>query len=172
MGDFFHEFFSWLSEHPEAEVLLLFLATITWILVVIWVVVAFVLVAKNGGEIGLWGIKVRTRVVGISANLKIEVGTEKVEGNKSFYEDVKSGQEGSRTLSVPIKYQAPFKEKPKIFLALKTIDVGGHAATGHIHRLRLKTEAETNDGFTLVFETWKDSIVFGDTAATWIAFGE
>jgi hypothetical protein len=66
----------------------------------------------------------------------------------------------------------PFKKRPQIFLALKNIDVGGSAGGGPINRLRLKTDAEHTDGFTLVFETWADSIVYGATAATWIAFGE
>ena len=83
-----------------------------------------------------------------------------------------SAHSEASTLSVPIKYTVPFKKQPQIFLALKNIDVGGSVAGGPIDRLRLKTEAERTDGFTLVFETWNDSIVYGETAATWIAFGE
>jgi hypothetical protein len=165
------EFLNWLSAHSEVLMLLLVLASLTWV----FLVVAFLWVLINGGEANLWppGIKVRTRAVGSSAKLKIEVGTEEMPpANEAFYKNVKPEQTEPRTLSVPIRYTAPFKKQPQIFLALKNIDVGGSAGGGPINRLRLKTEAEHTDGFTLVFETWKDSIVYGSTAATWIAFGE
>ena len=165
------EFFKWLSAQPAVLTLLLVLATLTWA----FYIVAFVWILIKGGEASIWppGIKVRTRAVGSSAKLKIEVGTEEMPpGNEAFYKNVQPGQTGIRTLPVPIKYTVPFKEKPQIFLALKNIDVGGSVAGGPIDRLRLKTEAERTDGFTLVFETWNDSIVYGATAATWIAFGE
>lgn len=165
------EFFNWLSAHPEASTLLIVLAALTWV----FFIVSFLWVLINGGEVSLWppGIKVRTRAVGSSGNLKIEVGTEEMpSGNEAFYKDVDPGQTGLRTLPVLIKYTVPFKKRPQIFLALKNIDVGGSAGGGPINRLRLKTDAEHTDGFTLVFETWEDSIVYGATAATWIAFGE
>jgi hypothetical protein len=166
-----NEFFKLLSAYPTMLMLLIVLATLTWA----FYIVAFVWILINGGEASLWppGIKVTTRAVGSSAQMKIEVATQAMPpGNEPFYKDVQLGKQPDRSLRVPIKYTVPFKKPPQIFLALKNIDVGGSAAGGPIDRLRLKTEAERTDGFTLVFETWNDSIVFGDTAATWIGFGE
>ncbi len=167
MSEFYGEMFKWLSAHPGVLALLLVLAILTWAVHTVgyfWVLV-------KGGTVTWWPPTItRVRAVGSSADLKIEVGTEEMpSGNEAFYKNVRRG---SRTLSVPIKYTVPFKKAPQIFLALKNIDVGGSVAGGPIDRLRLKTAAERADGFTVVFETWEDSIVYGATAATWIAFGK
>src|ERR1700745_3978962 len=113
------EFVKLLDAHPGVLPLLLVLVALTWA----FYIVAFLWILIKGGEVNLWppGIKVRTRAVGSSAKLKIEVGTEEI-GNEAFYKDV---QRRTRTFSVPIKYTVPFKKKPQIFLALKNIDMGG-----------------------------------------------
>jgi len=134
---------------------------------------------KTGGKVTLWppSVKGSDRIVGVSATLKVEAGVVKMPSEReAFYNTghevfLKSVQQKiRRTCSVPIEYKKPFREKPKIFLALSKIDVGGSVGQ-HIDRLGLRNENEHTDGFHLIFETWEDSIVF-NAEASWIAIGE
>ena len=164
------EFLKWLSENPRVLTLVLSLVVLSWVVLI----VAFFWALKTGGEANLWLInfKARTRIVGISEKLKIEVGAVEMPPgpeHEAFYKNV---QNRKRTCRVPIQYaNPPFKKKPQIFLALNKIDVGGSVEGGPIDRLRLRTEEEHTDGFRLVFETWDDSVVY-NASASWIAVGE
>jgi hypothetical protein len=146
-------------------VLILSIIAIYWAVFSAWAL-------KTGGEVSLWPprVKGRTRIVGVSgAGLKVELGTENMpSSHEAFYKNVHKAKRACTTL---IKFTGPFKQKPQIFLALSKIDVGGSVSGGPIDRLLLRTENERTDGFTLVFETWEDSIVYGATAS-WIAVGE
>jgi hypothetical protein len=161
------ELLKWLSQNPG--VLIFFLALIAFSFTFFFV--AAFLAQKAGGSWSLWPPRVKgaTRIVGVSAKLRMEAGTTDMPPHhEAFYENV---QDKTRACSVVIEYDEPFKKRPKIFLALSKIDVGGDTAGKHIDRLRLRTEEEHTDGFRLVFETWHDSIVY-NAAATWIAIGE
>jgi len=176
------EFLKWLSENPRVLTLVLSLVVLSWVVLI----VAFFWALKTGGEANLWLInfKARTRIVGISEKLKIEVGAVEMPPgpeHEAFYKNV---QNRKRTCRVPIQYaNPPFKKKPQIFLALSKIDVGGSSpaptqdptalvvGTTPINRLLVRTDDEHIDGFTLVFETWDDSVVY-NASASWIAVGE
>src|SRR5262245_4617480 len=161
--------FKFLGEQPIALGVLLFLVVVLFI-VVVW---AIVLATRRGSDISIWGlIRIRgTRIAGLSSKLLIEIGSEDVHSHRIFYEDV---QKDKRTCSVNVEFKQSFKTTPQVFVALKRIDLGGSITKGpggSIDRLWLKTEQETKDGFTLVFETWDDSIVYA-ASASWIAVGE
>jgi hypothetical protein len=160
------ELLKWLSEHPTVLTWFLSLAAVSWG----FFIFASAWALKTGGEASLWPprVKGRTRIVGISAKLRIEVGAADMPpDHETFFQNV---QKSTRTCWVEIKYTEPFKKKPQIFLAINSVDMGGSVG-GHIDRLRLRKEEEHTDGFRLVFETWNESIVY-DAGASWIAVGE
>jgi hypothetical protein len=160
--------FKFLGEQPIALGVLLVLIVVLFI-VVVW---AIVLATQRGSDISIWGLRIRgTRIAGLSSNLLIELGSEDIRNHHHFYEDV---QKSKRTCSVSVEFKQTFKTTPQIFVALKKIDLGGSLTKGRggsIDRLWLRTEQESKDGFTLVFETWDDSIVYA-ASASWIAVGE
>jgi hypothetical protein len=168
-GDQMDALFKFLGEQPIALGVLLVLIAALFI-VVVW---AIALATKRGSDISIWGfIRIRgTRIAGLSSNLIIELGSEDIRNHHDFYEDV---QKSKRTCSVSVEFKQTFTTTPQIFVALKKIDLGGSLTKGRggsIDRLWLRTEQASKDGFTLVFETWDDSIVY-DASASWIAVGE
>jgi hypothetical protein len=161
-------FFKFLGEQPIVLVVLLVLIVMLFI-VVVW---ATVLATKRGSDISIFGFRIRgSRLAGVSSNLKIELGTEEMSNHAHFYENV---QKTERSCPASVQFKHTFKTTPQIFVALKKIDLGGSVSKGpggSIDRLLLRTEQESKDGFTLVFETSDDSIVYG-ASASWIAVGE
>jgi hypothetical protein len=163
-------FFRFLGEQPIVLVVLLVLIVALFI-VLVW---AMVLATMKGCDISVFKlIRIRgRRIVGVSSNLKIELGSEDIHNHSHFYENVQKGP--ARTCSVSVEFKHAFKTSPQIFVALKRIDLGGSVTKGpggSIDRLSLRTEQESKDGFTLVFETSDDSIVYA-ASASWVAVGE
>ena len=164
------ELLKWLSQHNGVLIFFLSLVALSFA----FFFAAAVSAQKAGGSWSLWPprVKAGTRIVGVSATLRMEVGTADIRHlpHEALYENVRPKMP-SRRCSVAVEYTEPFKKKPKIFLALSEIDLGGSVAGSHIDRLRVRAEEEHTDGFRLVFETWEDSIVYS-AAASWIAVGE
>jgi hypothetical protein len=161
-------FFNFLSEQPIVLGVLLFLIVVVFVVVIGTIVLA----TKRGSDISIWGLRIRgTRIVGLSSTLLIELGSEDIRNHHDFYEDF---QKGKRTCSVSVEFKQTFQATPEIFVALKKIDLGGSLTKGpggSIDRLWLRTEHQSKAGFTLIFETWDDSIVYA-ASASWIAVGE
>ena len=161
-------FFKFLSDQPIALGLLLVLVVILFG-VVIWMMV---LATRRGSDISVWFIRIRgTRIAGISSKLLIEIGSEDTRDHRTFYDDV---QKRNRPCFIPVAFKQQFATTPNVFVALKRIDLGGSLTKGpggSIDRLWVRTEQECKTGFTLVFETWDDSIVYS-ASASWIAVGE
>lgn len=71
---------------------------------------------------------------------------------------------GDRVVRVPVTFEAPFAKAPKVVAGIDYLDV----ADGPNTRLQVRAEDIRADGFTLVFRTWADTVVFG-CAASWVA---
>lgn len=73
---------------------------------------------------------------------------------------------GERTYTAAVKFDSPFREPPKVSLALSGQDIGESKNT----RVQLIAKNITVDGFDLVYRTWFDAIIFS-VWATWTAIG-
>ncbi|MBD2560474.1 MULTISPECIES: H-type lectin domain-containing protein [Nostoc] len=73
---------------------------------------------------------------------------------------------GERTYRVTVKFNSPFRQPPKVSLALSGQDAGGSTNI----RLKLIAENITVDGFDLVYKTWFDTLI-ASAWATWTAIG-
>ena len=118
----------WLSEHSAVLTGFLSLIGLSWAVFI----VAAVWGLKTGGEASLWPPRVKgsTRIVGVSWKLRIEAGaSEMPSGRESLYKNVQ--QKSVRACWVAVEYSEPFKKKPKIFLALNKVDLGGSVSGSH-----------------------------------------
>ena len=72
--------------------------------------------------------------------------------------------DGERTMTIDIDFEAPFKEKPQIFLSVAQIDADKES------NLRYNVEAISisRDGFTIKVRTWSDSKLFS-ISGYWVA---
>lgn len=75
--------------------------------------------------------------------------------------------QGSRESHCKIKFDFPFEKTPNIYYALKLIDTGFKIN----QRIDLSIKDVYKDGFTMVFHTWEDSILY-KCEASWIAYSE
>jgi hypothetical protein len=97
---------------------------------------------------------------------------EELEEAHKFYKDeqiketLKNNPNGDREIRVFVKFDIPFKKKPKVTVSLQKIDVGDR-----IIRLSTSVEEIQVDGFTLRFATWLDSEVYS-AVVSWVAVGE
>jgi hypothetical protein len=73
---------------------------------------------------------------------------------------------GERTYTTAVRFDSPFREPPKVAVALKGQDVD--ATTNN--RIQVIARDITADGFNLVYVTWADSIVYS-IWTTWTAIG-
>jgi hypothetical protein len=73
---------------------------------------------------------------------------------------------GERTYTTALRFDSPFREPPKVSLALTGQDVD---ATKN-NRIQVKARDITVDGFNIVYITWTDSIVYS-IWTTWTAIG-
>jgi hypothetical protein len=76
---------------------------------------------------------------------------------------------GRREIDVSVTFDPPFTRQPKVVVSLQKIDLGDVAA--NIHRIAVRAEEVSLQGFNLYFETWEDSQIY-DAIASWIAVGE
>jgi hypothetical protein len=103
-------------------------------------------------------------------SIKVQVGEESLPKNTSteaFWETARGG--GWRKASVSVVFPQPFKRQPVVMVALKRIDLGDFKS--NIHRVGVKAENVTSQGFQLYFETWYESLVF-ETVVSWIAVSQ
>ena len=71
---------------------------------------------------------------------------------------------GGRSTSTPIKFNHPFKNKPKIYISVSTADI----INGSNIRFSVDSKNITKNGFDCVFNTWSDTKVYY-IKSSWIA---
>jgi hypothetical protein len=73
---------------------------------------------------------------------------------------------GARTIKTRIEFGMTFSAPPTVLAVLRGLDAGREFNT----RIQLSVEAINTTGFTIVYLTWADAIVW-NAMATWIAIG-
>ena len=76
---------------------------------------------------------------------------------------------GPREIRVPVAFDAPFASPPKVIVSLREMDLGDAKAS--IHRISVRAENVSRDGFDLCFATWLESQVYG-AVASWMAVSD
>lgn len=71
---------------------------------------------------------------------------------------------GARTFTTLVPFPQPFDRVPDVAVGVSMVDILG----GHNTRLKVYAEGITREGFTLVFQTWADTQVWG-CGASWVA---
>jgi len=74
---------------------------------------------------------------------------------------------GGRDYNTWIAFPSPFSTKPMVIVNISMFDMW----SGSNPRLSATASQITNEGFTLTFHTWADTLVYG-ASATWLAYGE
>jgi len=74
---------------------------------------------------------------------------------------------GGRDYNTWIAFPSPFSTTPMVIVNISMFDMW----SGSNPRLSATASQITNEGFTLTFHTWADTLVYG-ASATWLAYGE
>lgn len=134
------------------------------------------------GVIGSLGVALITSRASVKSDLEqrfgnlrpIDVQSGHVEGSPAAFKDWGLDKPPVLTKDAPIlprkyKHQVLFKREfsspPIVIVGINLLDCSNRANT----RIQLYTDNVNSKGFTLVFQTWKDSLIY-DVEVDWIAY--